>query len=270
MGNLHAGHRALIEAACRKADTVIVSIFVNPTQFAPDEDYASYPRTLEQDLETAGTRGASAAFVPEAQEMYPFGTERASTVDVPALSRVLEGASRPGHFRGVASVVARLFNIVAPDVALFGEKDYQQLLVVRRMVRELFMPVDVAGVPTVREPDGLALSSRNAYLTREERRRAPAMHEALQAAAEALRDAAKPAQIERDGLVALKAAGFEPEYFSVRDAATLGAPRPDGEGVILAAGWLGKARLIDNIQLGSTMTASDHPRRRPGGSRGPV
>lgn len=249
MGNLHAGHRALIEAAGRQIDVVIVSIFVNPTQFAPDEDYASYPRTLEQDLEVAGACGAAAAFVPDAQEMYPFGTEQAALIDVPALSSILEGASRPGHFRGVASVVARLFNIVAPDVALFGEKDYQQLLVIRRMVRELFMPVEIVGVPTVREADGLALSSRNGYLAPEERARAPALHEALQAGAEAFRDGAEAAQIERDGLAALTAAGFEPEYFAVRDAATLGAPRPGGECIILAAGWLGKARLMDNVRL---------------------
>jgi len=249
MGNLHAGHRALIEAAVTQADAVVVSGFVNPTQFAPGEDYASYPRTPEQDLALMRDAGADAVFTPSVDEMYPFGADAATVIEVPALSGMLDGASRPGHFRGVASVVARLFGIVAPDVALFGEKDYQQLLVIRRMVRELFMPVAIVGVPSVREADGLALSSRNAYLAPDERARAPALHAALLAAAEAFRDGGEAAQIERDGLAALKAAGFKPEYFAVREAASLEAPRPGEPCVILAAGWLGKARLIDNVRL---------------------
>lgn len=249
MGNLHAGHTALIKAARDRAAVVVVSIFVNPTQFSPDEDYADYPRTLDRDLEAATAAGADVVFAPTAEEMYPFGTARASAIEVPALTDILEGASRPGHFRGVASVVARLFNLIAPDVAFFGEKDYQQLLVVRRMARELFMPVDVVGVPTVRESDGLALSSRNRYLTAREREHAPRLHAALRGAAEALRDGVDTAQIEREGLAKLRAADFNPEYFVVRDAATLAAPRRNGACVILAAGWLGKARLIDNIRL---------------------
>lgn len=250
MGNLHAGHAALIDAARDTADFVIASVFVNPTQFGPGEDYASYPRTLEHDRALAGEHEADAVFAPTVAEMYPHGPENPVRVQPPAvLAETLCGASRPGHFTGVASVVARLLNITAPEYALFGEKDYQQLLVIRRMAEELFIDTAIVGVPTVREGDGLALSSRNQYLTAAERERAPALHRALAAAREAVLGGAPAAQVEVRGREALAAAGFEPEYFEVRNGADLGAPRAGAPRVILAAGWLGKARLIDNIRI---------------------
>ncbi|MGH8161144.1 MAG: pantoate--beta-alanine ligase [Gammaproteobacteria bacterium] len=249
MGNLHAGHAALVEAARGRADRVLVSIFVNPTQFSPDEDYANYPRSLEEDLELLRECDANAVFAPAPEEIYPLGVKRATAIEVPAFSDLLEGASRPGHFRGVASVVVRLFNLAAPDIAVFGEKDYQQLLVIRRMVTELFLPVEILGVPTVRASDGLALSSRNRYLTPGERRGAPGLHRALTAGAEALGRGAQTAEIELAGAAELTAAGFKVEYFAVRDAATLGAPTAGCERIILAAARLGKARLIDSLHL---------------------
>jgi pantoate--beta-alanine ligase len=249
MGNLHAGHLALIEAARANADCVLVSIFVNPTQFAPGEDYAGYPRTLEGDLERAAGAGADAVFAPAPSEMYPFGTEQASAIEVPALSQMLEGELRPGHFRGVASVVTRLFNLARPDTAVFGEKDYQQLLVIRRLVTELFLALEIIGVATVREPDGLALSSRNQYLTRGERERAPRLYRALAAACGSLRAGASADAVERRGAAELAAAGLQPEYFAVRDAATLGVPAPGRERIVLAAARLGQARLIDNLRV---------------------
>lgn len=250
MGNLHAGHAALIDTARRAADFVIVSVFVNPTQFGPGEDYASYPRTLEEDRALAGEHDADALFVPTVAEMYPHGPEAPVRVQVPdALTDQLCGARRPGHFTGVASVVTRLLNIVRPEYALFGEKDYQQLLVVRRLAEDLFIDTEIVGVTTVREADGLALSSRNQYLTPAERERAPALRRALVAAREALLGGAQIGRAEAEGRAALAAAGFEPEYFEVRNGADLGAPRAGEPRVILAAGWLGKARLIDNIRI---------------------
>ncbi|MDN5864219.1 MAG: pantoate--beta-alanine ligase [Gammaproteobacteria bacterium] len=249
MGNLHAGHEALIAAARGQADTVLVSVFVNPTQFAPGEDYAGYPRTFENDLATAGSAGADAVFAPTPEVMYPFGSGNATQVDVPALSGMLCGASRPGHFRGVAGVVLRLFNLVNPDAAFFGEKDYQQLLVIRRMVRELFVPVEILGVQTVREADGLAMSSRNRYLTAAQRSQAPALYQTLERAAEALGDGAAVAEVERAGVSELEKAGFRPEYFEVRDAQTLAAPTANHDRIILAAARLGRTRLIDNVRI---------------------
>lgn len=249
MGNLHAGHEALVAAARARADAVLVSLFVNPTQFAPGEDYADYPRTFESDCEVAARARADALFAPAPEVMYPFGADNATCVDVPRLSETLCGASRPGHFRGVASVVARLLNLARPDAAFFGKKDYQQLLVIRRMVVELFLPVEIVGVATVRAPDGLAMSSRNRYLTAEERSRAPAMYRELKAAAAALGDGAPAAEVERAARRHLEAAGFRPEYFEVRDAQTLAAPHGDGDRIILAAAHLGRARLIDNILI---------------------
>jgi len=250
MGNLHAGHAALIDAARRTADFVVVSVFVNPTQFGPGEDYASYPRTLEQDRTLAGEHEADAVFAPNAVEMYPNGLEEAVMVQAPAaLAGILCGAQRPGHFTGVASVVARLLNIVQPEYALFGEKDYQQLLVIRRLAEDLFIDTGIVGVPTVREADGLALSSRNQYLTAGERARAPALYQALAAARDEMLAGAETAAVESRGRDVLSAAGFRPEYFEVRHGADLGPPRAGGPRVILAAGWLGKARLIDNIKI---------------------
>ena len=250
MGNLHAGHAALIDAARQTADFVIVSVFVNPTQFGPGEDYETYPRTLEQDRELAGEHDADAVFAPTVAEMYPHGPENPVRVQMPAeLTDQLCGAQRPGHFTGVASVVSRLLNIAQPDYALFGEKDYQQLMVIRRLAEELFMDTEIIGVPTVREADGLALSSRNQYLTANEREQAPALYRALVSARDALRGGAQIEQVEARGRAALAAAGFEPEYFEVRHAATLGTPQAGEPRVALAAGWLGKARLIDNIRI---------------------
>lgn len=249
MGNLHAGHTALIDRARACADFTLVSIFVNPTQFAPGEDYATYPRTLEHDCKLAGVHEVDAVFAPPPEQMYPQGTEAAVTVTVPALSDELCGAQRPGHFAGVASVVSRLFGIVQPEFAVFGEKDYQQLLVIRRLVQELFFETEIVSESTVREADGLALASRNRYLTPDQRQRASALYRALVAAAEAVAAGAETDAVEAQGRVALTAAGFRPEYFELRHGVDLGPPRRGEPRVILAAGWLGKARLIDNIRI---------------------
>lgn len=250
MGNLHAGHATLIDVARRTADFVIVSVFVNPTQFGPGEDYASYPRTLEHDRALAGEHDADAVFAPNAEAMYPNGLEEAMLVQAPPrLAGILCGTQRPGHFTGVASVVARLLNVVRPEYAMFGEKDYQQLLIIRRLVEDLFIDTDIVGVPTVREPDGLALSSRNRYLTAEERERAPALYQALAVARDEMLAGAETLDVESRGRATLSAAGFRPEYFEVRHGGDLGPPRAGESRAILAAGWLGKARLIDNIKI---------------------
>jgi pantoate--beta-alanine ligase len=251
MGNLHPGHVSLIEAARRHGERFVASIFVNPMQFGPNEDFAHYPRTPQQDARMLAAAGCNLMFMPEVNEIYPHGAERATRVEVPALSRILDGEFRPGHFEGVSTVVAKLFHIVEPDVAVFGEKDFQQLTVIRRMVAELCMPVEIIAAPTARDADGLAMSSRNQYLTAEERARAPKIYAALQEAANRVRSGdADFASIERSGLQALERAGFRPDYFAVRQAADLGAPAPGArELVVLTAARLGKARLIDNVQV---------------------
>ena len=251
MGNLHRGHLALVEQAKGLADRVVVSVFVNPLQFGEGEDFDAYPRTLEEDREAVEELGADLLFAPNEPEMYPHGREAVARVEVPGISEELCGAFRPGHFTGVATVVAKLFHAVEPDVAVFGEKDFQQLVVIRRMVAELDFPVEVAAGPTVREADGLALSSRNAYLTEEERAAAPGLYATLCEAAERIRAGAVDlGEVETHGTDALAGAGFAPEYFSVRRAADLGHPAPgDTELVILAAAGLGRARLIDNLRV---------------------
>ena len=251
MGNLHAGHVSLIEAARRQGDRFIASIFVNPMQFGPNEDFAHYPRTPSEDEQMLAAAGCSLMFTPEVTEIYPHGAEHATRVEVPGLSRILCGEFRPGFFEGVSTVVAKLFHIVEPDVAVFGEKDYQQLTVIRRMVADLCMPVTIVGAPTVRDRDGLALSSRNQYLTAAERAQAPALYAALCAASERLSAGERDfAGTERAGRSALEGAGFQPDYFSVRRAADLGLPAPaERELVVLAAARLGRARLIDNVRL---------------------
>lgn len=250
MGNLHRGHLALVAEARRRASRVVVSIFVNPLQFGPKEDLAAYPRTPAQDESLLAAAGCDLLFSPDLGTMYPRGQEAQTRVEVPGLSDVLCGASRPGHFTGVATVVCKLFHMVQPDLALFGEKDYQQLLVIRRLVEDLAMPIEVLGMPTVREPDGLALSSRNGYLSAEERARAPALYRALGAAAEALRLGRPIAEVEREASETLMAAGLRPDYVSVRRSADLTKPGDgDRELVILAAAYLGRARLIDNLRL---------------------
>lgn len=251
MGNLHAGHVSLIEAARRHGQRFIASIFVNPMQFGPNEDFAHYPRTPSEDERMLAGAGCSLMFTPDVREIYPNGAERATRVEVPGVSRVLEGEFRPGHMEGVSTVVAKLFHIVEPDVAIFGEKDFQQLTVIRRMVADLCMPVEIVGAPTMRDADGLALSSRNQYLTRAERALAPKVYQALQAAAARVQGGdADFASIERAGFQALESAGFQPDYFSVRQAHDLSTANAAAHDlVILTAARIGKARLIDNVQV---------------------
>lgn len=253
MGNLHEGHLQLVRAACERADRVVASVFVNPTQFGPGEDFDNYPRTETEDAARLAENGAELLFLPDVDTMYPGGTEGTTFVEVPELSGDLCGEFRPGHFRGVATVVARLFNMVQPDVAVFGEKDFQQLLVIRRMVRDLHFPVEVVGMPTHREDDGLAMSSRNQYLSAEERRRAPLLHETLQNLAAALQAGAAAEELEARGMRALEEGGFRPEYVAIRRADDLARPGADDRDlVILAAARLGKARLIDNPRASCT------------------
>jgi pantoate--beta-alanine ligase len=251
MGNLHAGHVSLIEAARRHGQRFIASIFVNPMQFGPNEDFAHYPRTPREDERMLAEAGCSLMFTPDVGEIYPNGSERATRVEVPGVSRILEGEFRPGHMEGVSTVVAKLFHIVEPDVAVFGEKDFQQLTVIRRMVADLCMPVEIVGAATVRDADGLAMSSRNQYLTSTQRAVAPKIHQALEAAAARVRAGdADFASIERAGLQALESGGLRPDYFSVRQAHDLSTATPAArELVILTAARIGKARLIDNVQV---------------------
>lgn len=249
MGNLHEGHLSLVDRARTLGDRVVVTLFVNPMQFGPGEDFERYPRTFEDDRRLLEVRGADLLFAPETAELYPRGHGDATAVEVPGLSGILCGAFRPGHFRGVATVVAKLYNLVRPQVAVFGEKDYQQLVILRRMTEDLNFPVRVVGAPTVREPDGLAMSSRNRYLTPEERARAPVLYRTLQATVERVRSGVRDlAAVESEAMAALEAAGFRPEYVSVRRAGDLAPPGPDDRAlVVLAAAHLGAARLIDNI-----------------------
>jgi pantoate--beta-alanine ligase len=251
MGNLHPGHVSLIEAARKYGDRFVSSIFVNPMQFGPNEDFAHYPRTPTQDERMLADAGCSLMFMPDVTEVYPNGSERATRVEVPGLSRILDGEFRPGHFEGVTTVVAKLFHIVEPDVAVFGEKDFQQLTIIRRMVADLCMPVEVVAAPTVRDSDGLAMSSRNQYLTPEERQLAPRIYQTLLAATNRLRAGEIDfVGIERFGIQTLEGAGMRPDYFAVRQAQDLSSPLPDTSHlVVLTAARLGKARLIDNVQV---------------------
>lgn len=249
MGNLHDGHLSLVRQAREHATRVVVSVFVNPSQFGPGEDLESYPRTPEQDRAALEQVATDLMFLPSADTIYPFGVDEMTRVSVPGLSAVLCGASRPGHFDGVTTVVCRLFNIVQPDIAVFGQKDYQQLLIVRRMVADLHLPVRVLSAPIQREPDGLAMSSRNRYLDATSRAQAPALHSALQATADALRGGRRDyAALEAEGAATLMAAGMRADYFAVRRAANLGLPdAAAGPLVVLAAAYCGPARLIDNV-----------------------
>jgi pantoate--beta-alanine ligase len=250
MGNLHAGHMSLIEAARAHGDRFIASIFVNPMQFGPNEDFAHYPRTPREDERMLAAAGCDLMFMPDVVEIYPNGPENAARVEVPVLSHILDGEFRPGHFQGVATVVTKLFNIVAPDAAVFGEKDFQQLAVIRRMVADLCIPVTIIGAATLREADGLAMSSRNQYLTPTERGIAPLIHQLLQQARKRLLGGAAEPAVEAEGLAALSAAGLRPDYFAVRDARDLQAAQPHTrELVVLVAARLGKARLIDNLRV---------------------
>jgi len=247
MGALHAGHASLVERAAAECDDVVVSIFVNPKQFGPREDLDRYPRTLAADVALVGAKGARWVFAPEASTAYPAG--HATSVVVAAPAADFEGAVRPGHFSGVATVVCWLFQVVPADVAYFGAKDWQQTVVVRRMVADLAIPIDVEVCPTIREADGLAMSSRNAYLSPDERRRAVALHEGLQAAAARWRDGAEIAVVEEAIRAALLARDIAVDYARVVDPDTLLAPGPDAAAVALVAGRLGATRLLDNILL---------------------
>ncbi len=251
MGNLHAGHTSLLAAARFRADRVIASIFVNPLQFGQGEDYGQYPRTPGEDMQLLQGAQCDALFMPGVAELYPDGGTQATRVSVHGLSDILCGAFRPGHFDGVATVVAKLFGIVQPDVAVFGEKDFQQYVIIHKMTRELAIPVEVVGAPTVRAADGLALSSRNRYLSAEERVRAPAIHRALQRAVERLAAGERDlASVEAEGAASIRAAGLQVDYFSVRSALELAVPAPGMHDlVVLTAARLGRARLIDNLRV---------------------
>jgi pantoate--beta-alanine ligase len=249
MGNLHAGHISLVELAREHAERVVVSIFVNPTQFGKGEDFAEYPRTLERDQRRLKTAAADLIFAPDVDTMYPFGTESATTVSVPVLTENFCGASRPGHFDGVTTVVARLFALVQPDVAVFGQKDYQQQLAIRHMAEDLNLPISIITGETIRENDGLALSSRNSYLTEDERARAPALYEVLSSVGQELQNGRRNfSEIEAVASQQLVDAGFEVDYLAVRRAQNLEVPDRDCDDlVVLAAAHLGDARLIDNV-----------------------
>lgn len=248
MGNLHAGHFSLIKIARQNADRVVASVFVNPTQFGPNEDFASYPRTLPDDQRGLEAAECDLLFAPSVDEMYPFGAASTVRVDVPGVSETLDGAARPGHFTGVATVVTKLFNLVQPDVAVFGQKDYQQLLVIRRLVADLCVPIEIIGAPTLREANGLAMSSRNQYLTSEERERAAIIHRTLNAMRDQMQNGSAISVVENSALHALTSAGLKPDYAVIRRADDLSDPNPGERRLVaLIAARLGRARLIDNL-----------------------
>lgn len=249
MGNLHAGHASLVETAREHAERIVVSVYVNPTQFGPGEDFDDYPRTIKRDTQRLKQVGADLLFAPADDTVYPFGQDCATVVSVPGLTENFCGASRPGHFDGVTTVVARLFALVQPDVAVFGQKDYQQQLVIRYMAKDLNLPIRIITTPTVREKDGLAMSSRNAFLTEEQRQAAPTLYSVLQSVGRALQNGSRefPA-LESKAVGQLEDAGFDVDYFAIRRAENLSEPDRDcDELVVLAAAVLGKARLIDNV-----------------------
>ncbi|MFV8819593.1 pantoate--beta-alanine ligase [Haliea sp. E17] len=251
MGNLHEGHLDLVRKARGLCDVVVVSIFVNPLQFGPNEDFDSYPRTLTADKEKLFAEGVQFLYAPGVEDVYPDGMEAQTVVSVPDLGDTLCGASRPGHFDGVTTVVNKLLNLVRPDAAIFGEKDFQQLSIVRKMVRDLCIPVQIVGVATTRDEDGLAKSSRNGYLSKQERRVAPLLHQTLANCRDAIACGFDNfLQLESHARMNLLKAGFEPDYFAIRDARTL-RPVTDAteEVAILVAARLGKTRLIDNVRL---------------------
>lgn len=248
MGNLHDGHMKLVDEAKARADVVVVSIFVNPMQFDRPEDLARYLRTLQEDCEKLNKRKVDLVFAPSVKEIYPNGTETHTYVDVPGLSTMLEGASRPGHFRGVSTIVSKLFNLVQPDIACFGEKDFQQLALIRKMVADMGFDIEIVGVPIMRAKDGLALSSRNGYLTAEQRKIAPGLYKVLSSIADKL----QAGERDLDEIIAiagqeLNEKGFRADDIQIRDADTLLEVSENSKrAVILVAAWLGDARLIDN------------------------
>jgi pantoate--beta-alanine ligase len=251
MGNLHAGHFSLVEMARERADRVVASVFVNPTQFGPNEDFTRYPRTLAEDSAGLVEHRCDLLFAPAVQVLYPFGPEHALSVHVADIGDTLEGAHRPGHFDGVATVVAKLLTMVGPDVAVFGQKDWQQLLLVRRLVQELALPLEIVAAPIVREADGLALSSRNRYLDANQRARAPELHATLEWMRASFADGHARAAVEGAAVRRLERAGFVPDYAAVRRADDLGIPA-EGERaglMALVAARLGTTRLIDNLRF---------------------
>ncbi|WP_163559918.1 pantoate--beta-alanine ligase [Halomonas sp. NO4] len=249
MGNLHDGHLALVAAARRQAEVVVATIFVNPLQFGPNEDLAAYPRTLAEDQAKLEAAGCDLLFAPDSAALYPHGLDHQTQVRVPQVSEGLCGGARPGHFDGVATVVAMLFNLVQPHLACFGEKDYQQLAVIRKMVADLHFPLEIVGVPIVRAEDGLALSSRNGYLSDAERQVAPALYRTLSRARDALEAGEAPEPVLSEANEALRQSGFAPDYLELR-ARDLGpVTATTREAVLLAAARLGPARLIDNLTL---------------------
>ncbi|MCG6231074.1 pantoate--beta-alanine ligase [Vibrio furnissii] len=259
MGNLHEGHLTLVRKAREQADVVVVSIFVNPMQFDRADDLNNYPRTLDDDLSKLNSEGVDFVFTPTPEIMYPYGLDKQTFVEVPGLSHMLEGASRPGHFRGVSTIVSKLFNIVQPNVACFGEKDYQQLAVIRQMVDDLCLDIEVIGVPTVREMDGLAMSSRNGLLTLDERQRAPVLARTMRWINSAIRGGRDDYNsIIEDAVDQLRAADLEPDEIFIRDARTLLPISADSkQAVILMSAFLGKVRLIDNQVLDLASDSKD-------------
>ncbi|KOR30333.1 pantoate--beta-alanine ligase [Achromatium sp. WMS2] len=250
MGNLHQGHLELVRRASESAQHVVVSIFVNPLQFGLNEDFIAYPRTLAADQEQLVALNVDILFNPSEEELYPDGQTTQTRVEVPSLSSILCGTSRQGHFSGVSTIVCKLFNLVQPNVAMFGEKDYQQLLIIKRMVRDLNLAIEIVGVPTVRDTDGLAMSSRNNYLSPAERAKAPILYQAIQEGAQGLMHGFAPLRAETTVYNALRSAGFRPDYVKIRRTIDLGEPtKDDVDLIILAAAYLGRTRLIDNLRV---------------------
>ncbi len=261
MGNLHDGHLALVKAAKQLAQHVVVSIFVNPMQFSPAEDIDCYPRTLLEDAVRLTHEGVDLLFAPSVEAVYPGDMSSHTRVEVPGISDLFCGVSRSGHFVGVATVVCKLLNMVQPDFAVFGRKDYQQLMIIRHMVQDLAIPVAIHGVPTMREADGLAMSSRNGYLTEEQRDKAPVLHTALRETAARLnKGATNYRQLEEYARNRIEQAGLRVDYFSIVDAQDLSAPPAAKDLVILAAAYLGKTRLIDNLEVPGSSTSQAHHR----------
>jgi pantoate--beta-alanine ligase len=250
MGNLHKGHLSLVEKAKKISDYVVVTIFVNPTQFVEGEDFANYPRTLDSDINLLSELDVDLLFVPEVIELYPTN-DNTPTIEIsnPELESIHCGKYRPGHFKGVANIVSKLFSIVQPNIALFGEKDYQQLLIIRSLVKNLLLPIEVVSAPTIREDSGLAMSSRNTYLSKSEFRQAPKLYKCIKETIKMIRNGDKDyEQLEKEANIFLEQAGFKVEYYSICDSKTL-APAGDDDAIVLVAAWLGKTRLIDNARV---------------------
>ncbi|MBN4053510.1 pantoate--beta-alanine ligase [Haliea sp. AH-315-K21] len=252
MGNLHEGHLSLVKMARKQCDFIVTTIFINPAQFGPNEDLQNYPRSFEDDTTALESINCDAVFAPNIEEIYPFGPRLETLVTVPSLSQLLCGASRPGHFDGVCTIVTKLFTICQPDKAYFGEKDYQQLTIIKKLVHDLNIPLEIIGIPTQRETSGLALSSRNNYLSAEQKQQAAILYQSLLQTADALKNSSglNFAKLENKALQKISIAGLQPDYFSICHTNTLLPAKPsDTELVILTAAYLGETRLIDNISI---------------------